>query len=183
MSDFWDKYTDKNKDKDAKGISDFIYHTCLALGAKRVCEIGCNVGNNLQSFPKKYNVEGIDINEHAIEIAKERYPEFWFSQTDITNTQAQDNGYDLVFTRGVLIHLNQKEVEDATRELIRISKKYIFHLEYHGVDGKKIPYEIGCWKRNMRDCYRYLPVSIISEVDIPTEIDADCVRFTLVKKK
>lgn len=182
MNDFWNKYTDKNKDKDAKGISDFIYHTCLALGATKICELGCNVGNNLESFPTHFNVFGIDINEHAIEMAKKKSVHVFEAQ-DILNTDFGNNTFDLVFTRGVFIHLPLEQTHLALVELLRISKKYIFHLEYHGKDGTKIKYGVGCWKRNMAEHYKYLPVTILSEVDIPTEIDSDCVRFTLVKKK
>jgi len=49
---------------------------------------------------------------------------------------------------------------------MRISKKYIFHLEYVGKDGEQVEYEVGLWKRNMKEYYKYLPVSIISDCDL-----------------
>jgi len=67
--EFWDDYTNLYESHDSKGIADFIYHTCLALNAKIVCEIGCNVGNNLQSFPEDYLVWGCDRNTRAIQMA------------------------------------------------------------------------------------------------------------------
>ena len=184
MNDFWDSYTDKNKDKDAKGIADFIYHTCLALNTHHICELGCNVGNNLQSFPPNSKVYGIDTNKHAIEIAQEKCPyPFYFETDNITHLHWAENAFDLVFTRGVLIHLTVEQVHQAIREMMRISKKYIFHLEYFGKDGAVVEYEVGLWKRNMKEYYKYLPVSIISDCDIPVEIDKDKVHFTLVKIK
>ena len=181
-TDFWDSYTDKNQNKDAKGIADFIYHVCLALNAKKVCEVGCNVGNNLQSFPNDFIVQGLDINEHAIRLAEKKYHHL-FDVADITKTIRDDNQFDLVFTRGVMIHLTRPQVHEAIREMMRISKKYIFHLEYLGKDGESVPYEVGLWKRNMKEYYKYLPVTIISDCDIPVEIDKNKVHFTLVRLK
>ena len=183
VNDFWDSYTDKNKDKDAKGIADFIYHICVALNVEWVCELGCGVGNNLQSFTRGGCVIGIDKNKHAIEMAVEKYQGISFGLTDAMNTSFPDNNFDLVFTRGLMIHLTVDQVHKAIREMMRISKKYIFHLEYFGEDGGVIPYEVGLWTRNMKQYYKYLPVTIISDVDIPEEIDSDRVRFTLVKIK
>ena len=180
---FWNKYSDKNQDKDVKGIADFIYHTCVALNSEVTCEIGCNVGNNLASFPKERLVWGFDMNSHAVEMASKTYPHISFMEDNILNTTILDNTYDLVFTRGLMIHLTKDEVATAVREMMRITRKYIFHLEYYGKDGESIPYDVGLWKRNMAEYYKYLPVTIISDCDIPIEIDSDRVRFTLVKVK
>jgi len=183
---YWTKYTDRYANHSAKGISDFIYHTCLALNARTVCEIGCNVGNNLESFPKKYEVCGSDRNARAITLARKKNPTFNFIQEDIKKSGFKDNQFDLVFTRGLMIHLTVDEVGVAIRQMIRMSKKYIFNLEYHGKDGQIIPYKqgvVGLWRRNMAQYYKYLPVTILSEVDIPKEIDSDRVRFTLVRIK
>jgi len=183
MSEFWDEYTDKNQDKDAKGIADFIYHTCVALDAKVVCELGCNVGNNLQSFNKEHLVWGFDNNSYAIKLAMKKHPHIVFGTDNILDCEIANNTFDLVFTRGLMIHLTVDEVHVAIRKMIQISKKYIFHLEYFGKDAERVDYEVGLWKRNMAEYYKYLPVTILSDVDIPKEIDSDRVRFTLVKIK
>jgi len=183
MDDFWDSYTDKNQNKDAKGIADFIYHVCVTLDSKTVIEMGCNIGNNLQSFPEDFHVLGMDINTHAVEMAKQKYPQFGFLNGSVLDPKLLDNSFDVVFTRGVMIHLTKLEVEQAIREMIRISHKYIFHLEYFGKDEESVPYEVGLWKRNMKEYYKYLPVTIISDCEIPVEIDKDKVHFTLVKIK
>jgi len=181
-TDFWDSYTDKNKDKDAKRIADFIYHVCIALNVKSVCELGCNVGNNMQSLPTTWAVLGLDKNKHSIELAEKKY-EHIFGVENITALGYPDDYFDLVFTRGVMIHLTKEQVHESIHEMMRISKKYIFHLEYVGKDGESVPYEVGLWKRNMKEYYKYLPVSIISDCHIPLEIDKDDVHFTLVKVK
>ena len=61
----WNEYTDDNLSTKQEKLGDFLYHLSLALGAKNVCEVGTNIGNNLVGFPKKFDVTGIDLNEHA----------------------------------------------------------------------------------------------------------------------
>jgi len=180
--EFWDSYSDSNHNHDAKKISNFIYNMCLGLNATKVLEVGCNVGNNLQAFPKAFTVEGVDKNEHAIEIACFRYPHL-FSQGDIMKLSYPDNYCDVVFTRGLLIHIDPVDLHQAMRELLRVSKRWVFNLEYHSEDEQKVAYQVGLWKRNMRWQWLQHAVDVITEADIPETIDKDNVRFTLVRKK
>ena len=126
---------------------------------------------------------GFDNNSYAIKLAMKKYPHIVFGTDNLLNCEISNNTFDLVFTRGLMIHLTVDEVNMAIRKMMEISKKYIFHLEYFGKDGKSVPYEVGLWKRNMAQYYKYLPVTILSDVNIPEEIDSDKVRFTLVKVK
>ena len=74
-------------------------------------------------FPKQFDVTGIDLNEHALSIAKKKYPEFKFDLDSILKLPYADSTFDLVFTRGVLIHIDPKNIDKATSEIFRISKK------------------------------------------------------------
>lgn len=184
-SKLWDEYTDDNVDQTQDELSKFIYHISTALGAKKICEAGCNVGNNLSGFPKGFDVHGIDMNKYALERVKKRYPSFKFQYENITKTSYPDSFFDLVFTRGVLIHIPKKEIDDVLRELLRISKKWVFNLEYFGDDGEMIKWKRGddlLWYRNMKQLWGKFNVDIISDTDIPLEIDSGKMRFTLVKK-
>lgn len=182
----WNEYTDDNKGQIQQELSKFIYYLSIGLGSKSICECGCNVGNNLSSFPSDYDVHGVDLNAYALEKAKKRYPSFHFQQANISNTSHSDSSFDLVFTRGVLIHIQENEVDNVLNELMRISKKWILNLEYHGDDGMMIKWKRGndlVWYRNMNERWSKFNVDIISYVDIPLEIDSNKMRLTLVKKK
>lgn len=184
-SELWTKYTNDNEDKKQVELSKFIYHLAIGLGTKRICEAGCNVGNNISSFPNYFDVHGVDMNKYALEKAKKKYPNFKFQLESIKKTSYPDSFFDLVFTRGILIHIPEKEVDDVLIELLRISKKWIFNLEYFGTDGKMIKWKRGddlLWYRNMCKRWSKFDVDIISDVDIPQEIDYGKMRFTLVKK-
>ena len=182
----WNNYTDDNEEGIQQELSKFIYHLSVGLGAKNICECGCNIGNNLSSFPNNSDVYGVDLNAYALEKAKKRYPAFHFKQANISNTSYPDSSFDLVFTRGVLIHVQKNEVDDVLNELLRISRKWILNLEYFGDDGKMIKWKRGddlVWYRNMSERWSKFNVDIITDIDIPLEIDSNKMRLTIVKKK
>ncbi|MCA9813404.1 MAG: class I SAM-dependent methyltransferase [Nitrosarchaeum sp.] len=181
----WNQYTEDNKGTEQKQLSDFIFYNSISLGAKKICEAGCNVGNNLSSFTQDYDVCGIDMNEQALASAQNRYPEFRFKQENLKKISFADDSFDVVFTRGVLIHIPDEDLDDVLSELLRISKKWVFNLEYFGEDGKMIEWKRGdnlLWYRNMLQRWQEYPVQIVSDAEIPSHIDSGKTRYTLVKK-
>ena len=184
--ELWKEYTEENIVKIAKEQSNFIYHIALTLGAKKICEAGCNIGNNLKGFPTSQQVYGFDMSKHALEKAKKKHPSFQFKEGNLNNIPFEDESFDLVFTRGVLIHIHNDDLDNILKELFRVSKKWIFNLEYFGEDGKMINWKRGkdlLWYRNMKERWSNFDVEIISDVEIPLEIDQGKVRLTIVKKK
>jgi len=185
-NDLWTQYTSDNENKQQDDLSKFIYFIASALGAKKICEVGCNVGNNLSSFTTNFDIHGVDMNKVALERARKTYPNFKFIQSDIKKTLFSDSNFDLVFTRGVLIHIPKKELDTVLNELLRITKKWIFNLEYYGIDGEMIKWKRGddlLWYRNMGENWGKYEIDIISDVDMPIEIDSGKMRFTLIKKR
>ena len=185
-SDLWNKYTKDNAESYQESLSNFIFNTSLVLGAEKILEAGCNIGNNLRSFNSDFNVFGIDMNEKALEIAKNEFPNFNFKQGSLLDIPFEDNYFDLVFTRGVLIHIHPDDMQNAIKELFRVSNKWIFNLEYFGEDNKMIKWSRGddlLWYRNMEEQWKNFDVEIISSIGIPREIDIGDTHLTLVKKR
>ena len=183
--ELWKKYTKEEEGDLNPKLFDFIYHMTLGLDAKKICEAGCNIGNNLSMFKEGIEVHGFDKNEYAIKNAKEKRPKFNFKVADITDTSFPDSFFDLVFTRGVFIHIPTEKVNESMDELFRISKKWIFNLEYFG-DDKTVKWKRGenlLWQRNMAKRWKEYDVEIISDIEIPIKIDKAKTRFTLVRKK
>jgi len=184
--ELWEKYTDENVGIIQDDQSKFIYFLSVAIGAKKICEVGCNIGNNLSDFPKDSQVYGIDMSEYALEKAKNRYPSFKFKVANMNKIPFENSYFDLVFTRGVLIHIPSSEIDAGLKEMVIVSKKWIMNLEYFGKDGEMIEWSRGdelLWYRNMKERWNNFDVDIISDVEIPLEIDQGKVRLTLVKKK
>jgi predicted TPR repeat methyltransferase len=184
-NELWNKYTDDNTESLVNSPAKFIHHICLGLGVKKICELGCNLGNNLVDFSSEFDITGVDLNQNAINKAKKKFSSFDFKVAKIQETSFLDSQFDLVYTRGVLIHVPEKDLNDALKEIFRISKKWIFNLEYFGEDGKMIPWKRGedlLWYRNMKEKWSDFDVEIISDVEIPLEVDSGKMRFTLVRK-
>ena len=184
-SNIWDEYTKENEESFQESLSNFIFNASLVLGAKKILEAGCNIGNNLRSFPLDLEVFGLDMNKKALEIAKSKLPSFNFKQGSLTKIPFDDNYFDLVFTRGVLIHIHPDNVNNTMRELLRVSKKWIFNLEYFGEDNKMIKWKRGdemLWYRDVEKRWKDLGVKVLSSIDIPEEIDSGKTRFTLAIK-
>ena len=184
-SKLWDKYTEENIDGVQPGLSKFIYHIALCLGAKKICEAGCNVGNNLIEFPREIEIHGIDMNESSLDKARKKYTSFTFKKANLNKIPYPDSYFDLVFTRGVLIHVKQDELNDVMKELFRISSNWILNMEYFGEDGKMIKWKRGddlLWYRNMKERWKKFDVEIISDVEVPINIDSGRTRLTLVRK-
>lgn len=168
----WDKYTIDNLDdkNDFKYyIMDYInFHANGSENIKKVCEIGCNVGNNLELFYNEgYDITGIDFNQKALDIAKSKMPNANFILADITSDDFKLDNYDLIFTRGVLIHIKDRKDICKLVSKIHNSARYIVHCEYLGFDGKMIPWSRGndlLWYRNMCEYYDLLYIVDIRDL-------------------
>lgn len=180
----WDVYTQENES--STNPSSFIYHLAVALGARKILEVGCNIGNNLTSFPDGFEIHGIDLNDYAINKCKNRFKNFVFENAPATDIPYSDNFFDLVFTRTVFIHIPEQDLKQAMSEVFRVSKKWIFNLEFFKESEQMINWKRGdnlLWHRNMKKRWQEFNVNLISDVDIPLEIDPDKVRLTLVEKR
>ena len=190
IAKIWDEYTDDNMYTDIGRFPSFLVELCEQYGRYRkdlrILEAGCNVGNNLAEFVNKpYKIHGIDFTIKAVTQAQERYPNFHISFGDIRTMPYEDNYFDIVFTRGVLIHIIN--VHQALDELIRVTKHggYIFNFEYDGEDGKPIKWKRGdnlLWYRDMRKLYSMKKGRVIRHELLPLEIDPNISTMTIFKK-
>lgn len=179
----WNQYTEENKD--STNPSDFIYHMALGLGAKKILEIGCNIGNNLTSFPNDFQIHGIDLNKNALQQCEKRMPNFTFKHSSTTSLPYDDSFFDLVFSRTVLIHIDEHDLEKTMQEMLRVSKKWIFNMEFFNEDENMINWKRGdnlLWYRNLAKRWEKFNVRTINSVQIPKELDPDNVTFTLIEK-
>ncbi len=92
-----------------------------------ILDVGCGDGevlNYLNKYNKKYAV-GIDISSERIKHAMENYPDIFFREGDITNIPFGNDTFDLVMAIEVVEHLLPENLNNALREMIRVSNKYI----------------------------------------------------------
>ena len=138
--DLWNEYTTENEGIFQKELGDLIYHISLTLGATRILELGCNAGNNLRSFPIDYDVNGLDMNKVALEKAKKIHKNFNFYEGSLLDVPFDNSEFDLVFTRGVLIHINPDALSSLYQTMYDSSNKYILVGEYYNPSPMTINY-------------------------------------------
>lgn len=113
-----------------------------------VLEIGCNIGRNLIALSRFIeNIHGVEPNDKAFSLAKHNYElaHAVIHHADGFNLPYKNNSIDLVFTSGVLIHVDPSDLDKMINEIYRVSSNYIVcieyfshkleHVKYHGHDG------------------------------------------------
>ncbi len=112
------------------------------LKFKNILEVGCNVGNQLALLQGQgfNNLYGIEVFPKAVEIAKTHTKGINIINGSAFDIPFKDKYFDLVFTSGVLIHINPKDVKRAMNEIYRVSKKYIWGYEYYSPKHVDINY-------------------------------------------
>ncbi|GEA29291.1 pseudaminic acid biosynthesis-associated methylase [Clostridium diolis] len=108
----------------------------------KILEIGCNVGNQLRllqnmGFKQLY---GIELQKYAVEKAKELTSNINIMQGSAEDIPFKDGYFDLVFTSGVLIHINPKDIKKVLKEIYRCSNNYIWGFEYYSDNYEQINY-------------------------------------------
>lgn len=143
MNDFGDKYTDRNNDIELLKNKKFFFTKILnKINISNIFEIGCNRGLNLLALKEINNeikLNGLEINKKAYDIIKEKnICENLFNES-IYNFNSNQT-YDLVFTVGVLIHLNPDKLDSIYETMFNLSSKYILIAEYYSRNMTEIKY-------------------------------------------
>ncbi len=88
-------------------------------------DIGCGEGYISQYMKSLgFDIEGGDVSERIIDIAKYLHPDVTFNVKSIYDLGHYNKRYDLVMAVEVLEHLNNPE--QALNELKKVSDKYVF---------------------------------------------------------
>lgn len=151
-SKFGDEYTKRQKedlDNRAYLFSDALKMVFSDIDS--VCEFGANVGENIKvlqtlfEFRTKWlkgkkmpTFSAIEINRNCCEKLSDiiGMEKIYFQSVE----KPIKEKYDLVFTRGLLIHLDKKTLDSAIKNLYDSSNKYILICEYHSPERRMIPY-------------------------------------------
>ena len=113
-----------------------------------ILEVGSNVGVNLRAIKKFHsdiNLYAVEPNKTAIDIL---IKDNVLNLKNIFNSSAQsidkpDKFFDLVFTSGVLIHIENSNLDKSIEEIYRVSKKYILCIEYFSDKEEFVYYDDG----------------------------------------
>lgn len=110
-----------------KPIAKRIYNLLRHKPSPRVLDIGCGFGDLIAELQDKYNfsVAGLEVSRYAIK--KARAPvKSKIKKGSILEPPFKKNSFDAVICFDVIYYLTLKETIQAIKDLINISKDYIF---------------------------------------------------------
>jgi len=153
--EFGNAYTDRNW-VDWRSRRPFWGRILNVTGARSVLEIGCNAGWNLSAIKAEspdVRVAGTDINPHALEQAHAAGLEVY----ECLDFRKVPGKFDLVFTAGVLIHVEPDNIGEMMDAAIEKSFRWVAAIEYECEVEEVVPYrgyDDKCWRRPYGQMYR-----------------------------
>lgn len=157
----------------------------------KILEVGTNIGNQILHLQTMgfTNLYGIEIQDRAINFAKHRADNLNIIKGDALDIPFKDNFFDVVFTHGVLIHISPENINSVLKEIYRVSKKYIWGLEYFAEEYTEIKYhgqDSLMWKTDFMNLYKtnFENLEVIKEQKLPYLENSNLVdqMFILEKK-
>ena len=136
QTNYWLKnfqYIKRNNSFDNKLGKKVWYDLLKNKKIDSILECGSNIGRNLKqinlAYPKK-KLSFIELNKKAFKICSLNKNIENSYNSSIQDCKILKNTYDLVFTSGVLIHLNDKTLNKVIPKIIDWSKNFVIILEY-----------------------------------------------------
>jgi len=141
---FGDEYIERNQGEDlvAASLSFFSKALDRTKAVHSVLEMGSNVGINLEAITRllpKARLSAIEINHKAARELKKKLPNVDLHVTSILEFQPEKK-WDLVFTKGVLIHINPEKLSTVYELMHRSSSRYVLIAEYYNPEPVEVVY-------------------------------------------
>jgi pseudaminic acid biosynthesis-associated methylase len=156
----------------------------------KILEVGSNVGTQLQGLQEIgfENLYGIELQTYAVEISKQNTKNINLIQGSAFDIPFKDSFFDLVFTSGVLIHINPDDLTIAMKEIHRCTSKYIWGFEYYADQYTEIPYRGSSnlmWKADFAKQYidKFKDLGLIKEKRIKYLDNDNVDSMFLIRKK
>lgn len=156
----------------------------------RILEVGANIGLQIEMLRQMgfENVVGIEINEHAIESAKQIHPQANIIKGNALKLPFNDDEFDLVYTSGVLIHIAPEDLPTVMGEIVRVSKKLVWGFEYYAPELTNIPYQGRTdllWKRDFAATYmeNFPNLQLVKEQKYPMLGSQNVTQMFLLEKR
>jgi 2-polyprenyl-3-methyl-5-hydroxy-6-metoxy-1,4-benzoquinol methylase len=130
---------DKKKNPKPYARTENLINIIDELGIKnpKILEIGCNAGRNINGlFKAGYkDITAIEISQNAINVMEKTFPEtfsavnIYCGSADEILSKFNNDQFDIVYTMAVLQHIHPEIIDHVTKEMVRVSDKYIITHE------------------------------------------------------
>jgi len=142
QGEFGNAYTDRNQAA-GKNRAPFWQSLLREFPARRILEVGCNVGGNLQWLASQVppqGVYGIDVNLKALQELQRGLPGINAIYSPARELPFRDRWFDLVFTMGVLIHQPPDTLPIVMAEIVRCADRFVLCGEYFSPEPIEVSY-------------------------------------------
>lgn len=182
---FGNAYTERNR-VDWRARVPFWKEVMDLTGARSVFEVGCNAGWNLSAIKQaaghEVSICGCEPNNKAYIQAVSAGHERIKNIHAVTALASKFSTYEMVFTAGVLIHIDADCLHDVMQSIARASSDYVLCVEYESIHEVAVPYrdDVGLWRRPYGKLYR--DMGLIDVHKWPMAIGFDNCTATLLRK-
>lgn len=156
----------------------------------KILEVGSNVGSQLHGLQSIgfENLYGIELQPYAVEVSKQNTKNINLIQGSALDIPFKDSYFDLVFTSGVLIHINPDDLNIVMREIYRCTSEYIWGFEYYADKYTEIPYREHrnlLWKAPFAKLYQdeFRDLELVKENSIKYLDNDNVDSMFLIRKK
>lgn len=153
--DFGNAYTDRNRGSGRIAANFAFFSKVLARTRKiqTVLELGSNIGLNLMALRQLLpaaKISAVEINEKAASELRANLPDIDLHLSSILEFHPTAT-WDLVFTKGVLIHINPDKLPIVYELMYRASSRYLLVSEYYNPKPTEVTYRGHVGKLFKRD--------------------------------
>ncbi len=116
-------------------FQDLLISQLKPLEFDSLFEAGCGFGWNIRRVKDEFSgtrIGGVDFSIPQLVYSKD-YLNGYQAETcygDICQMPLKDDAYDIGISVGVFMNIHPSKIMDAVKEMARVCKKYIIHLEY-----------------------------------------------------
>ncbi len=155
----------------------------------RILEVGANIGCPLELLRTLgfKNLYGIELNPNTVERAKKLHPKVDIIRGSAFDLPFKDESFDLVYTSGVLNHINPKDLPEVLDEIYRVTNRYIWCDEYAARELVEITYrgeQELFWKLDFLKLYtsRFPKLKVVKSEEIPVLNSKNFTQMFLLEK-
>jgi pseudaminic acid biosynthesis-associated methylase len=141
--EFGSEYSARNRGSDLVASNEALFARILRRTGDvgSVLELGCNIGNNLRALRALLpgaELHGVEINDEAADEVRA----WGGAGVETASIIGYEPGrtFDLVFTKGVLIHIDPERLPDVYATLAAASSHYVVVCEYYNPTPVEVRY-------------------------------------------
>jgi ubiquinone/menaquinone biosynthesis C-methylase UbiE len=151
-------------------FQDLLINELRQLEFDTFFEAGCGFGWNVRRVKEEFpgvRVGGLDFSSTQLLNAKTYLKgiEAEMRQGDICSMPFEDDHFDVGFSLGVFMNIHPDKIMAALREIARVAKKYVIHIEYdetHTTPGlrEKRAFKTNIVSHDYRSLYQELGLKV-----------------------